>query len=283
MCRWVATTASVLLLAGAILSAQTVNTADQQTPAFEVASVKQNKSGSIQSNIGLQPGGRFAAINVALVGLIRIAYGTTGPLGPSSFPDVPSWFYTDHYDILAKADDNVTQDQLLPLLRSLLADRFKLSLHMEARTTRVYALVVARRDNQFGPGLRRSNGECAGPSERVADGCRILNAPGLLRARGIPLETLTRMLSGSLEDRRRVDDETGLTGTFDVDLRWTPDRAPQLPLDAPPEIAQAVATLDPNGASLFTAIQEQLGLKLESKNEQVDVIVIDHVEKPTPD
>jgi bla regulator protein blaR1 len=283
MCRWVATTASVLLLAGAILSAQTVKTADQKTPAFEVASVKQNKSGSIQSNIGLQPGGRFAAVNVALVGLIRIAYGTTGPLGPSSFPDVPSWFYTEHYDILAKADDNVTQDQLLPLLRSLLADRFKLSLHMEARTTRVYALVVARRDNQFGPGLRRSHGECAGPSERIADGCPILNAPGVLRARGIPVETLTRMLSGSLEDHRRVDDETGLTGTFDLDLRWTPDRAPQLPLDAPPEIAQAVATLDPNGASLFTAIQEQLGLKLESKNEQVDVIVIDHVEKPTPD
>ena len=220
MCRWVITTASALLLAGAILTAQTGNTADQNTPAFEVASVKQNKSGSIQSNIGLQPGGRFAAINVPLVGLIRIAYGTAGPLGPSSFPDVPNWFYTDHYDILAKADANVTQEQLLPLLRSLLADRFKLSLHMEAKTTRVYALVVARRDNGFGPGLRRSDGECAGPSERGSDGCRILNAPGLLRARGIPLETLTRMLSGSLEDHRRVDDETGLSGTFDVDLRW---------------------------------------------------------------
>ena len=283
MCQWVTMTASALLLAGAILTAQAGNTADQKTPAFEVASVKQNKSGSIQSNIGLQPGGRFAAINVSLVGLIRIAYGTAGPLGPSSFPDVPNWFYTDHYDILAKADANVTQEQLLPLLRSLLADRFKLSLHMEARTTRVYALVVARRDNRFGPGLRRSDGECAGPSERGSDGCRILNGPGLLRARGIPLETLTRMLSGSLEDHRRVDDETGLSGTFDVDLRWTPDRVPQLPLDAPPEIARAAATLDPNGPSLFTAMQEQLGLKLESKNQQIDVIVIDHVEKPTPD
>jgi uncharacterized protein (TIGR03435 family) len=277
------TTASAMLLAGAILTAQAGNTADQKTPAFEVASVKPNKSGSIQSNFGLQPGGRFAAINVSVIGLIRIAYGTAGPLGPSSFPDVPNWFYSDHYDILATAGANITQEQLLPLLRSLLADRFKLALHMEARTTRVYGLVVARRDNRLGPGLRRSNGECDGPSERGSDACRILNAPGLLRARGIPLETLTRMLSGSLEDHRRVDDETGLTGTFDVDLRWTPDRAPQLPLDAPPEIARAAATLDPNGPSLFTAIQEQLGLKLESKNEQIDVIVIDHVEKPTPD
>jgi bla regulator protein blaR1 len=110
-----------------------------------------------------------------------------------------------------------------------------------------------------------------------------LNAPGTLRARGIPLEALTRMMSNWLDDHRLVRDETGLTGRFDVDLKWTPDRQPLLPLDVPPEVGRAVAAIDPNGPSLFTAVQEQLGLKLESRKEQNDVIVIDHVEKPTPD
>jgi uncharacterized protein (TIGR03435 family) len=278
----------IVLLAAFVIGSFVVRLVGQQKAdgkplAFEIASVKPNKSGSIRSNLGLQPGGRFTAVNVSLAGLIRIAYGTAGPLGPSSFPDVPNSFYSDHYDILAKADDNVTQEQLLPLLRSLLADRFRLTLHMETKTTRVYALVLARRDDRFGPSLHRSGGECLAPGNQVSQECRMLNAPGTIRARGIPLEALTRMLSGWLEDHRRVNDETGLIGTFDADLHWTPDRPPQLPPDAPPEIARAAATIDPNGPSLFTAMQEQLGLKLESRNEQIDVIVIDHVEKPTPD
>jgi uncharacterized protein (TIGR03435 family) len=257
---------------------------DQKTPAFEVASVKANKSGSIRSNLDLRPGGRFTAINVSLVGLIRVAYGTAGPLPQSSFPDVPNWFYADHYDIIAKAEGDTTQEQLLPLLRSLLADRFKLVVHTEIKTTPIYALVLTRRDDRFGPSLRRSNGGCPpAPGDQVSPECRMLNAPGTLRARGIPLEALTRMMSAWLDDHRLVRDETGLTGRFDVDLRWTPDRQPVVPVDAPPEIGRAIAAIDANGPSLFTAVQEQLGLKLESRKEQNDVIVIDHVEKPTED
>jgi uncharacterized protein (TIGR03435 family) len=86
-----------------------------------------------------------------------------------------------------------------------------------------------------------------------------------------------------VEGRREVRDETGLTGSFEVTLNWTPDRFPQQPLDAPPEIGRAVAAIDPNGPSLLTAVQEQLGLKLESIKGPVDVVVIDHVEQPTPD
>jgi uncharacterized protein (TIGR03435 family) len=283
MCR----TFSGVLLSGFVLGASVTllgqTQPDQKPLAFEVASVKPNKSGSIRSNLGLQPGGRFTAVNVSLVGLIRVAYGTAGPLPQSSFPDVPNWFYTDQYDIMAKAEGDITQEQLLPMLRSLLADRFKLLTHTETKTTPVYALVLAHHDDRFGPGLHRSNGECPGPGNQVSQECRMLNAPGTLRARGIPLEALTRMMSGWLDDHRLVRDETGFTGRFDVDLRWTPDRQPVVPLDAPPEIGRAVAAIDPNGPLLFTAVQEQLGLKLESRKEQNDVLVIDHVEKPTPD
>jgi uncharacterized protein (TIGR03435 family) len=281
-------TAGVLLIAAAAVPAPRLHgqaaQTDQKQPTFEVASVKANKSGSMRSNLDLQPGGRFTAINVSLVGLIRVAYATAGPLPQSSFPDVPNWFYTDHYDIIAKAEGDTTQEQLAPMLRSLLADRFQLMVHTEARTTPIYALVFARHDDRFGPGLRRSNGECpAAPGNQVLPECRMLNAPGTIRARGIPLEALTRMMSEKLDDHRPVRDDTGLTGRFDVDLRWTPDRQPLAPLDAPPEVGRAIATIDPNGPSLFAAVQEQLGLKLESRKEQNDVIVIDHVEKPTPD
>jgi bla regulator protein blaR1 len=97
------------------------------------------------------------------------------------------------------------------------------------------------------------------------------------------MATLARMLVSWVDDHREVRDQTGLTGTFEVALEWTPDRVSPVPLDAPVEVGRAVAVIDPNGPSLFTAVQEQLGLKLQPKKDQADVLVIDHVEQPTPD
>jgi bla regulator protein blaR1 len=91
------------------------------------------------------------------------------------------------------------------------------------------------------------------------------------------------MLMSWVEDHREVRDQTGLTGTFDMDMKWTPDRLPVAPPDASPELLRALRSIDPAGPSLFTALQEQIWLKLVAGKEQTDVLVIDHVEQPSPD
>jgi uncharacterized protein (TIGR03435 family) len=153
-----------------------------------------------------------------------------------------------------------------------------------------YAVTFAGVDKTAGPGLRASSINCEamrgrgrggpapgppGPAERPQCGMRM--APGQIAAGGISIAQLVLVLSQSVQ--RSVIDRTALAGTFDVDLTWTPDR---LPLGPPPPGVQP-PSIDPNGPSLFTAIQEQLGLKLESDRGPVDVLVIDHVERATPD
>ena len=97
------------------------------------------------------------------------------------------------------------------------------------------------------------------------------------------MAALVRMLTSWVDDHREVTDATGLSGTFDMDMKWTPDRAPAIPPDASPELAQALRAIDPNGASLFTALQERLGLRLVPGKDQSEVLVVDRVGPPTPD
>jgi uncharacterized protein (TIGR03435 family) len=272
-----------LLVAGLAGSAALAPRAQSRDVTFEVASVKPNKSGSNRVNIMPQPGGRFAATNVSLMDLITIAYGMGRPFPRSNVLNGPSWLGRDRFDIAAKAEGNPSQDELSLMLRPLLAERFRLALHSETRERPVYLLTWARRDESFGPNLRRSNLNCAGPRDGLPVGCEMLSVPGTLKARGMPIEGLLRMLTGWVDDHRDVWDRTGLSGTFDIDIKWTPDRMPSIPPDATPELAQALRSTDPNGPSLFTALQEQLGLKLVADKDASDVLVIDHVEQPSPD
>jgi uncharacterized protein (TIGR03435 family) len=151
----------------------------------------------------------------------------------------------------------------------------------------------ARSEGKLGPQLHSSMTDCAAIlaarragqppprqpfSEPVQCGMRML--PGNLSMGGTPLSQFAQYLSGSLQ--RVVVDQTGLTGNYDLNLTWTPDSIGPPP-DAPPDLAKIIAAIDPNGPSLFTAIQEQLGLKLEATKAPVDVLVIDRVGKPTPD
>jgi len=257
--------------------------AQHNDATFEVASVKPNKSGSDRVNISPQPGGRFTATNVSAMDLIAIAYGTAVPFPRSSILNAPSWVSRDRFDIVAKADGNPTQEEFSGMLRPLLADRFRLSVHSETKERPIYTLVRARRDGSLGAGLRPSVLDCSGRPEARPAGCEMLSVPGTLKARGTPLAALTRMLMSWVEDHREVWDQTGLTGTFDMDMKWTPDRAPVVPPDASPELVQALRSIDPNGASLFTALQEQMGLRLVAGKDQTQVLVIDHIELPTPD
>jgi uncharacterized protein (TIGR03435 family) len=269
--------------ASPFVSAQEPAAATSST--FEVASIKPNKSGTRQVSLNLQPGGRFSATNVSLQVLISAAYGDPLPLPPSRLVMTAQWIgggdylTSDHFDIEARAGGELTQEQFPFALRQLLADRFKLVVHHETRELPVYHLLVARTDGRLGSQLRRSDVDCGDPTVLAArnpDGtskCGFRRQSGRVTGRATP-KMLERFLNSVVEDRRPVEDHTGLTGTFDLDLEWTP--VLPAPTDAPPS-----PSADPNGPSLFTAVREQLGLKLDPQKSRLDVVVVDHAEQPT--
>ena len=267
---------------------------------FEVASVKANKSGDNRIGIGFQPGGRFRATNVPLRELISAAYVTPQPLPASQITGGPKWIESDRFDIVAKAPGdpqpgpNGPPTAMFAMLRTLLADRFQLILHRESKEMAIYALVPARADGKLGPQLKPAATDCAAmmaaargrgapppppaPGERMPCGMRMF--PGNLSGGSSSMAQLTNVLARFVN--RTVVDQTGLAGNYDLDLQWTPDQMPQGRGDPPPG-APALPAIDPNGPSIFTAVQEQLGLKLESTKGPVSVVVIDRVEHPTED
>jgi uncharacterized protein (TIGR03435 family) len=253
---------------------------------FEVASIKPNKSGSNRVNLNPLPGGRFTAVNVSVMDLVAAAYGSGMPFPRSNILNGPAWMTRDRFDILARAEGNPTLDEVALMLRPLLAERFRLSIHPETRERPIYTLTFARSDKVLGVGLKPASRDCLGPrelNEPVPAGCEMVSVPGIFRAKGRPIAVFARLLSSWVEDHREVWDQTALTGAFDFDLHWTPDRMPVVPADASPELAQAVRSVDTNGPSLFTAVQEQLGLKLLPGKNQTQVLIVDHVEQPSPD
>jgi uncharacterized protein (TIGR03435 family) len=277
-------TLGLLAVASAALFAQA-----SANPSFDVASVKRNTSGTTRIAVNVQPGGRFTVTNMPLRALIMNAC----QLQSSQLIGAPDWIATERFDIVAKMpEENSAQGAARPedtrlMLRSLLAERFRLEVHNEQRELAIYALVV--KDSQSGASLRRSDIDCvtlaataapAAPQPPNADRptCGMRLGPGRLTGGAIPLSQFANALAPFLE--RIVVNRTELAGNFDIDLSWTPEQVPQGP---PPPGAPPLPAIDPNGPSIFTAVQEQLGLKLESAKGPVDVLVIDHVEQPTPD
>jgi uncharacterized protein (TIGR03435 family) len=271
-----------------------------QTPAypgFEVASVKLNRTEVSNARIFIQTD-RFDAIGVPLRGLIALAYGEAGP-PPKVRPNDqiaggPDWMNTELYDVVAKAGSDVPAgpagvEPKLLMLRSLLEQRFKLVVHHENRDAPFYALVLARSDRKLGPQFQHSDVDCrallaargGSPTPPPTPGqrplCRADTARGGTMIGGALtmadiVNTLSRLLN------RVVTDRTGLSGSFDVDLQFSPEGVEGL---APSSLDQPVPFTDK--PSLFTALQEQLGLKLESTEGPVDVLVIDRAERPDPD
>ena len=267
----------------------------ERLPSFEVASVKENRSGDIRSPIRTEPGGRFTATNVLLKFLIAEAFMGPQPVHLASrIVGGPDWINSMRFDINAKASTEFRSspdgppNELLLMLRSLLEDRFKVRTHRETRELPIYELVVARADGKLGPQLRQSTANCDGPppprQPNEPPQCGAMRGPARVMAGGIPMRRFTEMLTAIMAvgtpasaDGRLVVDKTGLSGRFAFNLTWTPE---QMPTVAPPA---GIPPVDPNGPSLFTALQEQLGLKLESAKGPVEVLVIDSVERPTPD
>jgi uncharacterized protein (TIGR03435 family) len=272
-------------------------------PVFEVAAVKQNKSGDGFIRFGMLPGGRFTAENVPLRELLRFAF----QIQPFQIEGAPSWAGSDRFDITAKAEGDIPPTQpgtvgpIQYMMRSLLADRFGLVYHDETKEMPMYHLMVAR-EGALGPKLTKSTTDCAalfaarrgggpgrGPGgppppmpafgEKMVCGFRV--GPGTLSGGSIPLSQLANFLSQNLG--RTVLDKTGLDGNYDFDVAYTPDQIPAPPPGAAPNGAPAFPPVDPNGPSLTTALQEQLGLRLDGTRGPVTMFVIDKVSQPTSD
>ena len=261
---------------------------------FDVASVKPNDLGP-ESELWSFRRGRFTARHVTLNALIRSAYGRPErPLTGFQVVGGPAWVAFDRFDILATAPDTPESSRgtfdatVLAMLRNLLEERFQLKAHVETKEYPLFALVLARPDGRFGPGLRRrtdpctpaivgDRGEASAASLPGRRACGGRTAPGMLTANGATMANLTTALSLIPGVDRIVVDRTGLAGTFDIDLRWASEPAPARTQGAMP--APPVASTAP---VLFTALREQLGLELERTSGRVDVLVIDRVTQPTP-
>jgi uncharacterized protein (TIGR03435 family) len=229
-----------------------------QTPdVFDVASVKLNTTHVRGGYPGLAPGGqRFTATNLPLVALIMLAYNVT----PNQISGVPSSLGRETYDIEAECEHPIKQAQALRMLQTLLADRFKLILHRETKEQPIYALVVAK----GGPKLREDAQESA-PDRR-----------GFVY-KSTSMSVLALILSQTTG--RTVVDKTGLNGRYDFSLEYTPERAGKGVPEGREEGREGAS--NPNGPSIFTAVQEQLGLKLEPQKGPVEFIVVDHAEEPS--
>jgi uncharacterized protein (TIGR03435 family) len=275
---------------GAVAVPQVAGGADASNLQFEVVSVKPNRSGAAEVRWTFASG-RFTAVNVTLKALISSAYGTAQqPLADFQISGGPPWLDSARFDVLAQVPGGAGGDagttmtaSTLGMLRGLLEQRFRLRTHVESREQPIYALVVSDRNGRLGPRLRRRTVDCAAVAAGAATGepCGGQILPGRVSSRGASVPQLVSGLARLMPNvGRLVVDRTGLTGTFDVDLSWTPDQLPPaggsaMPTPTPP--------IDPNGPSLFTALQEQLGLKLESTRGPVPVLVIDSVAAPTAD
>ena len=280
------------LLTTAVTAAPALAQQDAR-PAFAVATIKKNTSGPDAQSMRLQPGGRIVATNQPLRRLIVFAYG----LQPQQLAGGPGWLDTDRFDIVAQADGNLSPTppggppgpaQLM--MQRLLAERFGLVTHIEPREMPVYALTLARSDRRLGPKITIANRDCLAlmtvapggvpvaapqlPDGRPACGAR-RDGAGRIMAGGADMKTIaSQLLTGQVD--RLVVDRTGLTGACDFDLEYAPDTAGHA--GAP---AADSATTVTDRPSLFTALKEQLGLKLQPQRTPIDVLVIDRATPPT--
>jgi uncharacterized protein (TIGR03435 family) len=245
-------------------------------PSFEVASVRAHDPNDIKDTDNFQPypGGRFAASNCSLWMLIHYAF----QVQPYQITRAPGWIKSEHYDVDAKPAETHPTDDIPPMLQVLLEDRFQLKYHWETRKQPGYDLVVVK------PGKLRASivkRDCPPPlsnSDGLPDGlpkdafCGGLpNSPGHAKGYNLTASDLAGNLSWLLS--KPISDKTNLAGRYDVELRWTPESAEM----------RSNASSEQDVPSIVTAIQEQLGLKLQPSKVPVRMFVIDHIEKKPSD
>jgi uncharacterized protein (TIGR03435 family) len=232
----------------AIFTSVSLHSQTQARPQFEVASVKPFNPDQLNAPSGGKSGhGRLTMSNVTLKRCIMGAYG----VGPTQIQGGPSWLDSDRYEIVAKAGQAVGDAVLMEMLQSLLADRFKLSIRRETKLIDAFVLDVARN----GPKLERAeDGESASS-----------NARGLIDAKVMTMDRFAEVLSRQMD--RPVVNHTGLRGVFNLKLEWAPEASAPDPADT--------------RTSIFTAIQDQIGLRLRAQKTSLEVLMIEHAEKPS--
>ena len=277
-----------------LLVAALVSHIAAQNLAFEVASIKRNTTGFVIGGPPPVVRGRITMNNVPVLTLVARAYAKVSL--PIEITGLPAWAQSDRFDVAIQADPAATPEQLEQMWRSLLVDRMKLAAHYETRDRRGYDLVLARTDGKLGPELKPSTLDCpaADPSQppprpspallsaarpgsaitpdverELMSICRLsMNVGNTTYAGGADILAIIRALQLSGTIREPIEDKTGLTGLYAFKLTFAhgaPGGAPTAD-DAP---------------SAFTAVQEQLGLRLEPATQHAQVIVVDHIEPPT--
>ncbi len=282
---WTACGLTVALTA--VVSAQTPNSRVE----FEVASVKAHAGNDGPRGISFSPSGRFAWNRMTLKQLMPSAYSE---LQFKEIAGGPNWIETEIFDIAATSPEALSEIGpdgapvgLFRRLRTLLEDRFALKVHVESRTRPVYALETGATPMVFGPGFTRVDIDCAATARETAAGrrealpsgqqppCSLSPGPGRVRGRAISLAQLVGVLEAPAG--RPIIDRSGLTGRFDLELRWAFEFPPGAIINGQP------APAGTDGPSIFTAVREQLGLKLEAMRADVPVLVIDSASRPMPD
>ena len=241
-----------------------------QPPQFDAASVQPNATGrgplnTVELNLGrsvvrASRGGRFRVSGVPVTLLIQVAYG----MRDFQIAGTPSWANSDLYDISAKTQGNATFEQMQPMVGSLLTDRFQLKFHRETRSMPVYELVAATGGLKI---ATPTGGTCVTfnpdipPLPGLANICGVVrSANGRIEGYGVPMLKLIELLTDRFD--RTIVDKTGFTQTFDFDLNFTSDE-----LNSP-------------GTSISAALEERLGLRLQPAKGPVEVLVVDHLERP---
>jgi len=232
------------LLLAAILS---IMLGIQTRPTFEVASIKPNNSGDGRSNIGIRQGGRLIATNATLKNLIMMAY----LVQDFQVSGGPGWIEADHYDVNAVANENVAPEQVYLMTQALLEERFKLKVHRGTKETDAYVLRLGKN----GTKLQEVRGEDSNANHGVQMALRQVYSNKTATITSFA-QTLQNVLG------KTVIDKTELKGFFQFDLRWG-------------RTSEGEA-----GPSIFTAIQEQLGLRLEAEKTTIETLIIDSAEKP---
>ncbi len=239
---------------GALTSCTLFSQTAGKAPAFEVASVKANKSGDTRDWSDVK-GTQLTAINAPLMSLLAHAYDV-----PFDRIEGPGWLTTERYDIVAKLPSGTTRATLNLMMQGLLIERFKLRIHHDQTPAPVYALVLGK----SGPKLRVASGSgqprytCGPAGIRMT--CKADNTTMAQLAADLPRWVSTNWFG------RPVVDQTTLADAYDFSLTWTPTRRPD-------------DIIEPPGLSLFEALQDQLGLKLQLVKASVDRVVVDHIER----
>jgi uncharacterized protein (TIGR03435 family) len=241
-----------------------VASAQQSGQQFDVVSIKPNTTGAAASSLRPDANGLIGT-NINLLRLVRVAYQVPN----FQIVDAPGWFESERFDLQARAEGTVSVTQLQEMIRGMLADRFGLRIRSERRAVSGYELQLERPGHA---GLRTSPQPCAvaqSDQPRATGGLPpcIRAIAGHLNARGVPMAMVAQQLQGYVN--QSIVDRTALDGFFDFDLRWRPDTAPD------PE-----QVIDPDAPSIFTAVREQLGLRLVPAKVSVDVYAIVDARRP---